>query len=141
MAVTSSSALAAARSPVGALAPSSMSVRAGTSCGGGGTSESGLSRMSSCSSLSHCVFLYLHVAKPDVEMPKLPWKLVGVPTSLLTFFLVFYSGNCYSRYYAIYFACMDCRNAVFDCCALATAGNGSWESIDGAIEVVQEWPR
>ena len=38
--------------------------------------------------------------RTDIHMPELPWKLTAVPTSLLTFFLVFYSGNCYTRYYA-----------------------------------------
>lgn len=38
---------------------------------------------------------------------------------LVSLLMAFYLGYCYSRYYAIYFACMDCRNAVFDCCALA----------------------
>ena len=38
--------------------------------------------------------------RTDIEMPTLPWKLTAVPTSLLTFFLVFYSGNCYTRYYS-----------------------------------------
>ena len=48
--------------------------------------------------LAHVAFLYLHMRRDDIEMPVLPWKLTAVPTSLLTFFLVFYSGNCYSRY-------------------------------------------
>jgi len=55
---------------------------------------------------AHIVFLYLHLYRPDVTMPTMPWKLIGVPTSLLTFFLVFYSGNCFSRYYAFYNECM-----------------------------------
>ena len=33
------------------------------------------------------------------------WKLTATPTSLLVFFLVFYSGNCYARYYAFYSKC------------------------------------
>ena len=45
-------------------------------------------------------------------MPPLPWKLTGVPTSLLTFFLVFYSGNCYTRYYAFYTKCTGMSGAV-----------------------------
>jgi len=50
----------------------------------------------------HYSFLYLHLERPDIVMPKLEWKVVGVPSSLLTFFLVFYSGNCFTRYYALY---------------------------------------
>ena len=64
--------------------------------------------------LSHCAFLYLHVARPDVDMPPLPWKLVGVPTSLLTFFLVFYSGNCYTRYYNFYNKCTAMNGSVMN---------------------------
>jgi len=36
---------------------------------------------------AHVAFLYLHLYRPEVEMPTMPWKLVGIPTSLLTFFL------------------------------------------------------
>eukprot|EP00326_Haptolina_ericina_P016419 CAMPEP_0181193606 /NCGR_PEP_ID=MMETSP1096-20121128/13907_1 /TAXON_ID=156174 ORGANISM="Chrysochromulina ericina, Strain CCMP281" /NCGR_SAMPLE_ID=MMETSP1096 /ASSEMBLY_ACC=CAM_ASM_000453 /LENGTH=333 /DNA_ID=CAMNT_0023283081 /DNA_START=57 /DNA_END=1058 /DNA_ORIENTATION=- len=53
----------------------------------------------------HVSMLYLHIQMPDVIMPELPWKLTGTPTSLLVFFLVFYSGNCYTRYYAFYSKC------------------------------------
>jgi len=55
---------------------------------------------------AHVSFFYLHMYRTDVHMPTLPWKLTAVPTSLLTFFLVFYSGNCFSRYYAFYTRCM-----------------------------------
>ena len=40
--------------------------------------------------------------------PPMPWKLILVPTSLLTFFLVFYSGNCFQRYYNCAHACNTC---------------------------------
>lgn len=61
--------------------------------------------------LSHCAFLYMHF-QPDIIMPHLPWKLTAVPTSLLTFFLVFYSGNCYARYYTFYSKCTGMAGAV-----------------------------
>jgi len=61
---------------------------------------------------SHVFFYYLHVYRADVEMPHLPWKLTVVPTTLLTFFLVFYSGNCFTRYYAFYNKCMGMSGAV-----------------------------
>jgi len=61
---------------------------------------------------AHIGFLYLHVYRTDIEMPHLPWKLTAVPTSLLTFFLVFYSGNCYSRYYAFYSKCTGMSGTV-----------------------------
>ena len=62
--------------------------------------------------LAHCTFLYLHVKRQDIEMPLLDWKIVAVPTGLLTFFLVFYSGNCFARYYALYGKCMAMNGAV-----------------------------
>jgi len=52
----------------------------------------------------HCAMLYLHKGD-SVEMPVLPWKLTALPTSLLVFFLVFYSGNCFTRYYTFYGKC------------------------------------
>ena len=60
---------------------------------------------------SHVGFLYLHMYRQDIHMPAMPWKLTGVPTSLLTFFLVFYSGNCYTRYYALYAKCTGVAGA------------------------------
>ena len=60
---------------------------------------------------AHVTFYYLHMYRADVEMPTLSWKLTGVPTALLTFFLVFYSGNCFSRYYAFYTRCMGMSGA------------------------------
>ena len=61
---------------------------------------------------AHITFYYLHMYRDDVQMPTLPWKLTAVPTSLLTFFLVFYSGNCYTRYYAFYNRCMGMSGSV-----------------------------
>jgi len=61
---------------------------------------------------AHVGFLYLHMYRADIQMPSMPWKLTGVPTSLLTFFLVFYSGNCYTRYYAFYSKCTGMSGAV-----------------------------
>ena len=56
--------------------------------------------------------LYLHVKRQDIEMPLLDWKIVAVPTGLLTFFLVFYSGNCFNRYYQLYGKCTGMAGAV-----------------------------
>merc|ERR1719269_291960 len=53
----------------------------------------------------HTTMLYLHMMRDDIEMPTLPWKLTALPTSLLVFFLVFYSGNCFTRYYTFYSKC------------------------------------
>ena len=61
---------------------------------------------------AHVTLFYLHNYHEEVKLPKMPWKLTGVPTALLTFFLVFYSGNCYSRYYAFYNHCMGMSGAV-----------------------------
>jgi prepilin signal peptidase PulO-like enzyme (type II secretory pathway) len=61
---------------------------------------------------AHIAFFFLHVHHTEVTMPPLPWKVVSVPTSLLTFFIVFYSGNCFSRYYALYSHCSGMSSAV-----------------------------
>ena len=53
----------------------------------------------------HCGLLYVHRRREDIELPKLPWPVVSVPQALLTFFVVFFSGSCYSRYYALYGKC------------------------------------
>lgn len=60
----------------------------------------------------HYLFLHLHLERDDIELPTLPWSIVSVPTALLTFFLVFYSGNCFARYYALYGKCMAMNGAV-----------------------------
>jgi hypothetical protein len=39
------------------------------------------------------------------SLPKLDWKASTLLSSLLTFFVVFYGGNCYNRYYQFYGAC------------------------------------
>ena len=62
--------------------------------------------------MAHIVFLFLHIYHEEVEMPSLPWKLVGVPTALLTFFLVFYSSNCFKRYYEMFNLCMNMAGCV-----------------------------
>ena len=62
--------------------------------------------------IAHIAFLYMHMYREDIEMPKLPWKLIGVPTSLLTFFLVFYSSNCFKRYYDMFGRCMNMAGCV-----------------------------
>jgi len=61
---------------------------------------------------SHVFFLYLRLYRPEIYLPPMPWKLILVPTSLLTFFLVFYSGNCFQRYYNYYSMCMGMSGAV-----------------------------
>ena len=44
--------------------------------------------------------------RADIHVPMMPWKLIIMPTSLLTFFLVFYIKNCFKRYYELYKHCM-----------------------------------
>lgn len=61
---------------------------------------------------AHIGFLYLHIYQQDVVMPHLPWKLTAVPTALLTFFLVFYSGNCYARYFQLHAHCVGINGLV-----------------------------
>jgi len=60
----------------------------------------------------HCGLLYVHRRREDIELPKLPWPVVSVPQALLTFFVVFFSGSCYSRYYALYGKCTGLAGAL-----------------------------
>lgn len=62
----------------------------------------------------HYFFLHMHLENPNIVMPALPWALIGMPTSLLTFFLVFYSGNCFARYYALYGKCTGMAGTVMN---------------------------
>ena len=62
----------------------------------------------------HYLFLYMHLERPDITMPELDWKICQVPTSLLTFFLVFYSGNCFQRYYGLYGKCTGMAGAMMN---------------------------
>ena len=76
----------------------------------------------------HYFFLHLHLENPDVELPALPWLICSVPTSLLTFFLVFYSGNCFARYYALYGKCTGMAGAVMNWVGLCRVFFGSASS-------------
>jgi len=60
----------------------------------------------------HCVLLYVHWRREDIELPVLPWLVVSVPQALLTFFVVFFSGTCYARYYELYAKCTSMAGAV-----------------------------
>ena len=57
----------------------------------------------------HCVLLYLHKELGiDLGMIVEGTKDVSaVSTKFLIFFLVYYGGNCYKRYYDMYNACMS----------------------------------
>jgi predicted membrane chloride channel (bestrophin family) len=61
---------------------------------------------------AHLCFYYINNYRTDITLPPLPWKLTTVPTTLLVFFLVFYSANCYTRYYALYNHCMGMSGTV-----------------------------
>jgi len=47
-------------------------------------------------------------------LPVLDWKAALVPSSLLTFFIVFYTGNCYSRYFQLWGHCVGMGGAVME---------------------------
>ena len=58
----------------------------------------------------HCVFLYLH-KELDLDLGMIvkgskPDDVSQVSTTFLVFFLVYYGGQCYARYYDMYNACM-----------------------------------
>lgn len=55
----------------------------------------------------HAIFLYVdqylrHYTSRGNGIPALSWDVVALPSSLLVFFLVFYGGNCYTRFYQLW---------------------------------------
>jgi len=65
--------------------------------------------------LIHCVLLYLHmelgfdygmIVTPDIDSVTFGNDASKVSTTLLVFFVVYYGGSCYGRYYELYDACM-----------------------------------
>lgn len=59
----------------------------------------------------HCIFLYLHM-RLGVDLGMIvkgpaPDDISKVGTVFLIFFLVYYGGNCYKRYYDMYNSCMN----------------------------------
>jgi len=48
----------------------------------------------------------------ELGWPKLDWRAALVPTSLLTFFVVFYGGNCYTRFYQLHGQCMGISSCI-----------------------------
>jgi hypothetical protein len=64
----------------------------------------------------HCVLLYLHkelgVDWGMIVKGPAPDDVSKVSTTFLVFFLVYYGGQCYARYYNMYTSCMDMAGAV-----------------------------
>ena len=77
--------------------------------------------------IAHYSFFYMHM-HTDITMPVLPWKIVGLPTGLLTFFLVFYGGNCYSRFYALYKDCIATVGCAMEWASLVKTHFGAFAS-------------
>lgn len=57
----------------------------------------------------------------DSELPPLNWKASAMVASLLTFFLVFYGGQCYTRYFQFYGSCVGLAAALGDWAYLVRA--------------------
>jgi len=60
--------------------------------------------------LIHCMLLYMHM-RLDLDLGMIvksdpPDDISKVSTTFLVFFLVYYGGNCYARYYSMYNSCM-----------------------------------
>jgi hypothetical protein len=60
--------------------------------------------------LLHCTFLYMHT-RLDLDLGMIvkgaaPDEISTVSINLLIIFLVYYGGNCYSRYFEMYEQCM-----------------------------------
>ena len=61
--------------------------------------------------MMHSLFLYMH-KELGVDLGMIvkgpsPDDVSKVSTTFLIFFLVYYGGNCFSRYYSMYKSCMD----------------------------------
>ena len=54
----------------------------------------------------HVTFVLIR-KNDDDDVPLVDWQLVTVPTSLLTFTMVFYSGQCYTRFFKMYEHCVS----------------------------------
>jgi len=54
----------------------------------------------------------LHEGEPG--LPTLEWKAALVPTSLLTFFVVFYVSNCYERFFQLFGCCVGITGCVHE---------------------------
>ena len=63
-------------------------------------------------------------ALPLLDVTRMPWSTVTIPTGLLTFFLVFFNGKCYDRFIGYYNA--------------HTAISGSIQEI--ACQTLAAWP-
>ena len=59
----------------------------------------------------HALFMYLN---EYYEMRELEWSSVQPLLSLATFFLVFYTGECYSRFYQLHYDCIGILGAMLD---------------------------
>jgi len=58
------------------------------------------------------LFLQKDLLSRGESLPDLDWKASSLLWSLLTFFVVFYGGNCYNRYYQFYGACTGLGGAL-----------------------------
>lgn len=59
--------------------------------------------------LTHVALLFKQRQMLDAGqqgLPPLDWKAAAVPTSLLTFFVVFYVSNCYARFFQLFGCCV-----------------------------------
>ena len=52
------------------------------------------------------IHIALHILNRFFDFPRLQWSQVAVVTSLLTFFIVFYGSQCYSRLQSFFASCV-----------------------------------
>jgi predicted membrane chloride channel (bestrophin family) len=53
----------------------------------------------------HLILAYIDYSE-RFDLPELAWTTLTIPTSLVVFFIVFYSGQCYARFFQLYNNCV-----------------------------------
>jgi hypothetical protein len=64
-----------------------------------------------CLMILHALCLYLN---ENYDMWELEWSSFQPVLSLATFFLVFYAGSCYARFYQLHYDCIGILGAMLD---------------------------
>jgi len=71
----------------------------------------------------------LHEAGKE-GLPELDWQAALVPTSLLTFFVVFYVSNCYARFYELFGCCVGISGCMAEWAYLISTHFGTLSADD-----------
>jgi predicted membrane chloride channel (bestrophin family) len=59
----------------------------------------------------HLTLAYIDYS-PNYDLPELAWTTLTIPTSLVVFFIVFYAGQSYARFFALYGHCVGISGGI-----------------------------